>query len=288
MTEPPKKKHALGLIVLPSLRGRALTEKIDDVLTPYGPLPDEGPQKFLARDLTEEVSVICRNWVFRHFGEHEVRDVQKMRSAIHNWCGANNVTLFDPSTRKLDDTGDWAPGLYASITDKGIGRLFDIQTRQPLFSSWEMGGLWSGFLRLKDQNPESIETPNFNNPAWDETGMKVEALRLSNNQDVAEVEDISWPVKHERGPSLCVINRLSQRFKPNEIAGGWVKPWCLFINNELLTQGTFTSSEIYKQQKLAEPLDWVDFLTFLFRKIATQTMEPHCVAVLDLKPIKTN
>lgn len=277
----------MGLIVLPSLRGDELRAQITTTLAPYGPLPEKGPQKIVARDLTEDVRVICFNAITKQYGSQALQDTQKMRSAIHQWCGAHNVTLFDPETKKLDDTGDWKPGLYASITDKGIGRLFEVRARHPLFAGWELGGLWSGFLRLYEIEDAPLEIPEFGDRAWKTGAMHVESIRLASNQDVAEVDTVIWPVRHERGPSLCAVDSLPQRFAENELAGGWAKPWCLFINNELLTLDNYKESEIYKKQKLAEPLDWMEFLTFLFKKIATQTMEPHCVAVLDLKPLKS-
>lgn len=277
------KRHALGLFVCPAQHSATdLFSLISGSLERFGPIPSKGPQTFIAVDLTERSREVAWKAIRRNNSLNNLKDRKTVRSAIHTWCSENNITLFDPQTKSLKDESLWKPGLYANITDTGIGRVFEVKKRKHLFSSWKIGGLWSGFLRINDDAPDDcIETPWFNDSAWDESSDNF-ALNVAGNCDIACLEHIVWPVQHNAGPKHCVIKKLAQRFKANELKTNHVEPWCVIVNSELITPDNWNDTANAKLN-FGKPKNWNQFTCNLFQEIKDKTIGQHTIVVLDLE-----
>jgi len=283
MTEQNEVKHGMCIAVLPKKviyqPFGLIKQEIAKLIEPFGPVPKRGPKKFIAQDVTALVSDMCFDFVRRIV---DFKDKQAVRSAIHGWCGQNNVELVEPERAK-DFDSSWIPGLYAFVSDSGISHVFEVKARTPKLEGWQIGGYWAGSLRLR---PDILGCETYGQPIYTEPWCSSEsAIKIAANTDIALSQDVDWSWPHTEGPKISLVKELKSRFKQNDLQAKHQLPYALLVHTnksmELLTKDDWQTSGVMLFKNVRTPKSWDKFVEQFYKRMENHPDTMTCV--LDLK-----
>ena len=261
--ESSKTKYALCLCFVDKETGlrENISETLENQLAGYNrKTAEKGPPGHVALDIFGKVRDFAQKECVKFFSR---TDKKTMRARVHDWCRKNGISLIEEDRLQNPENHTWSPGLFATITDSGIGKIFEVREHTPVFERFEIGGLWSGFIRLKNLDPDNSDDEVYCGYSAPELIFRPDEAKLHNDLskmvDMAVVGDIVWPVEHKAGPAICIVTERKTRTRKNELTEKSVLPWALLVNNELITKDNFTDSNLIKKFEKWKSWDWEKF-----------------------------
>lgn len=285
MTEQNKVKHGMCIAVLPKRMIRnpvgLIEMEIEKLLEPFGPVPELGPRKFTAQDITPETRDLCFDFVRSVVADF--KDKQAIRSAIHVWCEKNDIKLADPKDAENMDAS-WDPGIYAFISELGVSHVFEVRTRVPKILGWKLGGFWAGSLQLL----EDVDVDVYGQPKYVEPWHSSEsAIELAANTDIALSQDVDWSWPHTTGPKISLIKSLESRFKQNDLTAKHQLPYAILARTskgvELITKNDWDTSGAALLKSSNKLCSWDDYVAKFYSKMSKHAGSITCVLDLEVK-----
>lgn len=244
-------------------------------------------------DITQHARTSC----FEVVRTLPVGSSREILSRVMRWLEQNKVTIYDSPEDMRADEGE---GFRALVQDSSVRLVINAQKRRPVLHRWRLGGLWSGMLTIRGEDPllpptdqrtlslgECSVIPEFNATEW-AAHPTLERARWA-CADVAVHARVHWPLPHTHGPAIKRVSssHTSREFATPTSTSSAALPWAVLLDGRMMVYHEGPRDEL--------PEDWRDlsWRSLVKRCISRSKLQSATCAVLDLevdsalvKPIK--